>query len=114
MNDQTQPNYRIPIILGLTAIILIVFTWTPLFSIAYNFLCQSQQAQNNLMVPTRVVSINYSVDLIMWFAAAIGILMMITYLLGRNREPNHRFFLAEGFALSFIIPHILLWIYILK
>jgi len=109
MNYKLQSNYWLSILLSLTAFILIIFTWTPLFSAAYNFISPPQN--NSLGIPTSVVAINYSISLIMWFVASIVILMIILFLFGRKKNNISSSFWINSIALSFFIPHVILWIF---
>jgi ABC-type multidrug transport system permease subunit len=109
MNYKLQSKYWLSILLSLTAFILIIFTWTPLFSVAYNFISRPQN--NSLGIPTGVVGINYSISLIMWFIASIVILMIIFFLFGKKKNNISSSFWINSIALSFIISHVILWIF---
>ena len=110
MKYKIQSEYWLSITLVLIALLFIIFSWTPLITNIYN-LCSSEN--NNLLIPTSVVAINYSIHLIRWLAMAIGTLMILTFIFSRNKKRK-RLFLINGFALSLIIPHLILWVYIIK
>jgi len=97
------------IVLSLTALIMTIFTWTPLFSVAYNLISQPQN--NSLGIPTTVAAINYSVSFILWFVASILVLMIIFFLFGRKKKIVSSSFWINSIALSLMVPHVILWIF---
>jgi len=109
MNYKCQACNWLSIFLCLIAFILLIFTWTSLFNVAYNSISPPQNS--GLEISTKIVAVNYSISLIRGFIASIAILMLALFLFGWKKKYSSPSYWINCIALSIMIPHLLLWIF---
>ncbi|HQA08466.1 MAG TPA: hypothetical protein PKW25_10375 [Syntrophomonadaceae bacterium] len=114
MNFKWQPKYVLSLLLSLAAVILVVFTWTSLFTVAYNLISPLPFEQfYGLDTPTRVAGLNYPISFIIKFISSIAILLLLLFLFGWKKKYSSASYWINSIAISIMVPHIFLWVFLI-
>ena len=111
MNDKWPSSNWLSVLLCIIAFIFLIFTWTSLFNAAYNLISPQNSGFD---VSTRVVGVSFSIIFIRWFIASVAILILALFLFGRKKGYSSLSYWINSIAVSIIIPHIVLWIYLMR
>ena len=111
MNDKWPSSNWLSVLLCIIAFIFLIFTWTSLFNAAYNLISPQNSGFD---VSTRVVGVSFSIIFIRWFIASVAILILALFLFGWKKGYSSPSYWINSIAASIIIPHVGLWIYIMR